>query len=381
MRLVYLASHPIQYHAPLFRALAGRCDFEAWFAHRQDAAGQAAAGYARPFEWDVELLDGYAHVFLRNVARRPSVSAFAGCDTPEVAARLAAQRPDALVVGGWNLKAYWQARAAARRLGIPVFARSDSQAMPGDGAWRRLLRQVLHRAALRGFDGFLAAGERSAGYLRGVGVAGARIAIVPHTIDVPRFAAARACRATLRAEHGAGSRTVFVFAGRLVPMKRVDLLLQAMGALPPDDAVLWVVGDGPLRGALEQEAAGLPVRFLGFRNQSEMPALLAAADVLVLPSERDTWGMVVNETLATGGRALVSASAGCGPDLSRFAPVVQVFPPGGLAAALVAAHAATAEGRDRATLEVARAAAIDWFAPARVAETLLRATRTGGAAA
>jgi glycosyltransferase involved in cell wall biosynthesis len=368
MKLIYLASHPIQYHAPLFRALAGRCAFEAWFAHRQDAQGQAAAGYATPFEWDVDVLSGFAGRFLHNVAREPSVQRFGGCDVPDIAGLLAQARPDALVVGGWNLKVYWQARRAARGLGIPVFARSDSQRMPGDGLVRRIGRQLVHRVMLRGFDGFLVAGTRSTDYLRGLGIPPARIAVVPHTIDVARFAAARARRDGVRAALDAGTRRVLLFVGRLVPMKRAGRLVAAMQGRDPGREVLWIVGDGPLRAALEAQAAstGAPVRFLGFRNQSELPELMAAADLLVLPSQRDTWGLVVNEALAAGTPALVDRSAGCAPDLGRFAPAVRVCDDD-LAAALGTPESAGA------ALEHARQQAVASFAPDAAASALLAA--------
>jgi glycosyltransferase involved in cell wall biosynthesis len=368
MKLVYLASHPIQYHAPLFRALHARCRFEAWFAHRQDAQGQAAAGYGTPFEWDVDVLSGFDSRFLDNVARVPSVQRFGGCDVPGVGEALAAARPDALVVGGWNLKVYWQALRAARRLRIPVFARSDSQRMPGDGLLRLASRQLVHRALLRRFDGFLVAGTRSADYLRGLGIRESRIAIVPHTIDVERFAAARARREATRAALGAEGRRVLLFVGRLVPMKRVERLLAAVVARAEATDQLWIAGDGPLRAALEAQAAGCAgaVRFLGFRNQSELPDLMAAADLLVLPSQRDTWGLVVNEALAAGTPAVVDRSAGCAPDLGRFAPAVRVCDED-LAVALDASPA------DGAEVEAARARAVASFAPGTAAASMLAA--------
>jgi glycosyltransferase involved in cell wall biosynthesis len=58
------------------------------------------------------------------------------------------------------------------------------------------------------------------------------------------------------------------------------------------------------------------VRFAGFLNQTEMARAYAAADLLVLPSEaRETWGLVVNEAMASGRAAIVSSAAGCTPDL------------------------------------------------------------------
>lgn len=371
MRLVYLASHPIQYHSPLFRALARQCDFEAWFAHRQDAAGQSAAGYGTAFEWDVELLGGYRHRFLHNVAGKPSVGRFNGCNTPEVADWLTQTRPQALVVGGWNLRSYWQAIAAAKRLRIPVFARSDSQSQPGDGRWRRLLRQIVHRPLLRSLDGFLAAGVHANAYLRTLGVPSRRIHVVPHTVDVARFAAGVPLRAATREALDAGERLAVLFVGRLVLGKRVDMLIEAVRGLSRHNVVLWIVGDGPQRAVLQAQAAkaGIAVGFLGFRNQTELPALYAAADLLVLPSDSETWGLVVNEALAAGCNALVSPAVGCGPDLSAFGPAVLVCGPGveGLRSGLCD----MLSGADPAARSVARAAAVAAFAPDEAARRLL----------
>ena len=98
MRLGILTSHPIQYQAPWFRALAGSLDLEVFFAHRQAAQEQADFGTA--FEWDVDLLSGYPHRFLRNVSQRPGVNHFSGCDTPELATIIQRGGFTAFVVSG-----------------------------------------------------------------------------------------------------------------------------------------------------------------------------------------------------------------------------------------------------------------------------------------
>ena len=71
MRLGVLATHPIQYHAPLYRSLARELDLQVYFAHQQSAEGQAKAGFGVAFEWDVPLLDGYEYQFLENRAKEP----------------------------------------------------------------------------------------------------------------------------------------------------------------------------------------------------------------------------------------------------------------------------------------------------------------------
>jgi glycosyltransferase involved in cell wall biosynthesis len=79
-----------------------------------------------------------------------------------------------------------------------------------------------------------------------------------------------------------------------------------------------MVGDGPLRAECERRTREqhLPAAFSGFLNQSRLPDAYAAADVLVLPSDAgETWGLVVNEAMASGRPAVVSRAAGCCEDL------------------------------------------------------------------
>ena len=69
LRLAVLASHPVQYYAPMFQELARRLELEVFYAHQATPDQQAAAGFGQAFEWDVDLLSGYRHTFLKNVAR------------------------------------------------------------------------------------------------------------------------------------------------------------------------------------------------------------------------------------------------------------------------------------------------------------------------
>jgi len=112
--------------------------------------------------------------------------------------------------------------------------------------------------------------------------------------------------------------TVFLFAGKFIPKKRVMDLLEAAAGVPEARVVL--VGDGPLREKLKARAERPDltgrVEFVGFKNQMELPAYLAAADCLVLPSDgTETWGLIVNEAMACGKPAIVSEACGCEPDL------------------------------------------------------------------
>jgi glycosyltransferase involved in cell wall biosynthesis len=324
MHLGIVTSHPIQYQAPLFRALAECINLTVYFAHQATAANQAEAGFDTSFDWDINLTTGFPHSFLENVSRRPSITRFTGCDTPSIGKVLTADKVDVLAVCGWHLKSYLQAAKAGRSLRIPVMARTDSHLDTPRSLVKRALKAIGYPIFLRQFAMFLPAGRQSAQYLRRYWVPESRIRIVPYCIDVGAFSSAadrgRANRERLRVEFGAvNGESLVLFVGKLINLKNIPILIEALAVLRASGRAvrLVVVGSGPLAGELANMANAclLPVTFVGFVNQSRMPEVYAAADVLVLPSSSETWGLVVNEAFACKLPAIVSDRVGCGPDM------------------------------------------------------------------
>lgn len=324
MHLGIVTSHPIQYQAPLFRALAERVDLTVYFSHQATGKDQAEAGFELGFDWDTDLTNGFQHTFLENVASRPGITQFAGCDTPSIGTILAADKVEVVAVYGWHFKSYLQAAKAGRRLRIPVMARTDSHLAAPRPLAMRAVKAIVQPVFLRQFDMFLATGTRSAQYLRRYRVPESRIRIVPYCIDVDAFASAaargRADRERLRAEFGAAhDESIVLFVGKFIALKEIPTLIDAMARLVASGQAvrLVLVGSGPLAGELAAmaNARSLPVTFVGFVNQTRLPEVYAAADVLVLPSSSETWGLVVNEAFACGVPAVVSDRVGCGPDM------------------------------------------------------------------
>jgi glycosyltransferase involved in cell wall biosynthesis len=339
MRLGVLATHPIQNHAPIFRELARHCDLTVYFAHRQTPEGQAQAGFGVPFEWDVDLLSGYESAFLDNRSRRPATNRFFGCDTPGIDEAIGRGRFDAFMVTGWGMKTYWQAVMACRRRNVPVLIRGDSQLPAQRRPALRLAKELIYPRLLGLFDGFLYVGRRNREYLRHYGIADRRLFFSPHCVDNDSFAAAAEAERkapSFRGADAAATKSV-LFAGKLVERKRPFDVIRALALAATQGcrAEAVFVGAGELEGSLRQEAAssGVPAIFHGFQNQSRMPSLYAAADLLVLPSDHlETWGLVVNEAMACGVPAVVSDAVGCGPDLIDPGRTGAVFPLGDVTA-------------------------------------------------
>jgi len=324
MRIGVLASHPIQYQAPLFRELAREVDLTVYFAHRQTAEGQARAGYGVAFDWDVDLLSGYASEFLQNQAKNPNVFNYGGCDTPEIATIIQKGDFDAFIVTGWYLKSYWQAIRACRRHGVPVLVRGDSQLHTPRSWLKRMAKKVVYRWIMRQFDGYLYVGKRNLEYLLYYGATRERCFFSPHFIDVDWFRTKshqtdeerRALRLSLGVQE---DEKLLLFVGRLVEMKCPSDLLKAAALLKAQGVAVRpvYVGSGRLEADLVKQAQrlGIKASFAGFKNQSELPVIYAAADLFILPSESETWGLTVNEAQACGTLAVISTAVGCMPDL------------------------------------------------------------------
>jgi len=107
---------------------------------------------------------------------------------------------------------------------------------------------------------------------------------------------------------------VVAFAGKFADIKRAEDLVSVSRLLPAGTHIM-MIGDGPNKARLRRAAKGLPVTFTGFLNQSQMPSALACADVIVLPSAVEAWGLIVNEAMACGCVPVVSDAVGCAPDL------------------------------------------------------------------
>ena len=341
MRIGILTSHPIQYQAPLFRALAKEVDLTVYFAHRQTAEGQARAGYGVAFEWDIDLLSGYSSQYLHNQAKDPNVFSFGGCDTPEIAGIIRNGTFDAFIVTGWYLKCCWQAIRACRRHEVPVLVRGDSQLSTQRSFLKRVIKELVYRWVMNQFDGFLYVGQRNLEYLLHYGAPRERCFYVPHFVDNVRFREMAAMSPAQREEVRASLEVVpgealLLSVGRLVEMKRPLDLLQAARLLLTNGTPVRVifVGSGPLESHIRTMAQSLnvPVSLPGFKNQTELPRIYAAADLFVLSSCNETWGLVVNEAMACGTPAVVSDAAGCMPDLIDEGATGRSYPMGNIPA-------------------------------------------------
>ena len=337
-RICVLNSHPIQYFAPLYRRINQTPDIEvvALYCSRAGLEPHSDSGFgAREVPWDIDLTTGYESVFMPNRSICPEIGRFWGLLNPGVMRELAQRRPDALWVHGHGYATHLLAVASARALGIPVLMRNDTHLALSRPPFRRALRQPVMRALYSQIEAFLAVGTRNREFYRSLGISDRRIFHVPYTVDNERFAKrtdGAAGAAALWEEYGLDPGLPLVlFVSKLVPGKRPADLLHALRTLRHDN-VPWqalFIGGGELESRLRAIARGDPhIHFIGFQNQSVLPAWYAAASVFVAPYVNEAWGLVVNEAMASGTPVIASEELGCAPDLIVEGKTGYLYPAG-----------------------------------------------------
>ena len=354
VRLTIVMTHPVQYMSPWFRHIA---------AHRADVDltvlygafpdhEQQGAGFGTGFQWDVPLTDGYRFEVCAKAAGKSFDSdTFRGIDVPDIERWIRGTRPDVVLVPGWHSIMQVRALRACRRLGVPVLYRGDSTLVSGPRgllrpAWALRTRHMLNR-----FDGYLSVGVHADRYLRSFGIPDPLIVRSPHCVDNDRFQGAANRlrhgdgRAAARLAIGATEHDfVVLFAGKLQEVKRPLDAVRSVAQLGPS-AVLMMTGDGPLQPVCRAEAdrLGVRLRSTGFLNQTELPSAFAAADCVIVPSARESWGLIVNEALASGVPCVVTTGVGCVPDLVVEGETGHAAAPGDVDA--MATHLASVRGR------------------------------------
>ncbi len=242
--------------------------------------------------------------------------------------------PQVIICGGYNYAASWEALLWARRHRAAFVLWSESNGRDARPGWA--LVEWLKFYFLMHCDGFVVPGKASFEYLKSLGCSEASILTAPNAVDNAFFAAqaenVRARATEFREKRKLPSRYI-LFVGRLVREKGIFDLLQAYAKLESSlrsEVGLVFAGDGACREELAETAKRInpgTVCFPGFAHREDLAGFYALADVLVMPTHSDPWGLVVNEAMACGLPIIVSDVAGCSADLVEDGWNGYVVPP------------------------------------------------------
>ena len=311
--------NPIQYHTPLYQSLAarGRVDLDVLFLSDRGYRPSLDSDFGIPVAWDIDLLSGYNHDFMlrhhqqRSAARRIRIL------------NNWIMTHDAIVIHGYSNPWMLLATAICRIHSIPYLLRGDSGPRGQSTGLSRRIRDITARMVVSRSACGLAIGQLNEAFYRRYRAP--RITFAPYSVDDERFARKPAVtRSDLLGRWGLDiRRPVILFCGKLYSGKRPLDVVKAIRDLPVEVNTIFV-GDGVLADVIRASLKPGEGVVTGFVNQSELPAYYHAADILVLPSEVEKWGLVINEAMAAGVLPVVSDQVGAAPDL--VAGIGEVYP-------------------------------------------------------
>ncbi|MFD2569439.1 glycosyltransferase family 4 protein [Spirosoma soli] len=250
--------------------------------------------------------------------------------------RAKAYKPDVINLTGYYDPAQLMLLVWAKRRGIRVIIQNESTVADHErGGWKERLKRWIFSQC----DGFFCFGSSSADYLIQLGVRPEQILLRKSAVDNNALLSAyqRALPTRLAQQKALGlCANNFVFVGRLIDFKNLPSLINAFAEARRQsiESAGWgliMLGDGPQYDALIRQVANLNlsdwVKILPGRPWFKVPDVLALANVLVLPSRSEPWGLVVNEAMACGMPVLVSNRCGCVQDLVHDGQNGLVFDP------------------------------------------------------
>jgi glycosyltransferase involved in cell wall biosynthesis len=351
-RVLAVAARPVQYMSPIFRRMAQHPQLDLHVAYCTLRGAEAAHDpeFGAIVQWDIPLLEGYSWTHVPN--RGSGAESFFGLRNPGIWKLIREGNYHAvLCFTGYVCASFWIAYFAVRQSRTAFLFGADTTTLtPLDGRmWKRHVKRVVWPRLFGLADQVIVPSSGSRDLMLSLGIASERVTLTPYPVDNDWWMqrSSHIDRTAVRANWGASANdTVILFCAKLQPWKRPHDLLRAFAHARLPNALLVFAGEGPLRAQLESEATALGiaerVRFLGFVNQSQLPAVYTASDLMVLPSVYDAFGVVVNEAMLCGCPVAVSDRVGAGPDL--VAPVCPelIYPCGdtdALASILQRAHA------------------------------------------
>ncbi len=333
--------------------------------------------------WDTPVLEGYPWVHLPNRSPAAKLGRFFGLINPGVWNLVRKGRFDAVILPGYFYSTAWIALAAAKWTGTPVFFLTDSHGLRSWRAqttWKIRFKKRLVTRIFSLADAIMVSSSGGAKYLESLGFPADHIFLIPTAVDNDWWTmqAEKADRDSLRSAWKIpGNGTVALFCAKLQRWKGPMDLLEAFAGANVPNSYLVYAGDGPERTNLERRAGELGlvdrVRFLGFVNQSRLPATYCAADLFVLPSLFEPFGLVVNEAMLCGLPVAVSDRVGAKFDLVRPGENGYVFAAGNVEELAAVLREILADPEKRASMGAAARRRMDTWSPREYTDSIVRA--------
>lgn len=323
-RLAIVISHPIQYFVSLYRILSESDDLQVkvFFGSKIGITEYYDKHMGVMLKWNTDLVSGYDHEFLAEADRITKLGFFK-LNNPSITKALSDFKPDVIHTHGYASLTVLRALIWGRSNNIPVMLSSDNSLLYRRPKFKEYCKKFILSKLFKSYKSILTTGNNNQAYFENYGVNASKLFLSPFVVnDVDynkAFANKAAIQSSLKRKYDIDDdEIVLLQSGKLVPWKNPADLLDALEAALKHynitkKLVVFFAGGGPLLKELEEKAksAKLRVVFGGFINSKEMPDVYALADVFVMPSSKEPYGMSAREAICLGLPVIASDQVGC----------------------------------------------------------------------
>lgn len=338
-KVLVVASHPTPYSVSFWRLMAENAELDLLVAYlsMQGVEKTMDESFGVELVWDVPLLDGYKWIHLPNKSPQPGLGKFFGLINPQLWELIAKENFDVIMCySGYAYASFWLLVAACKKFKVPfIFSTDASNIKPRSGSWKLKIKKVILPLLFNLAQVIIVSSTPGKKMVASVGFPENRIVITPSVVDNDWWSeqANQVNPDDVKQKLGIPlSAFIILYVAKLQPWKRPEDLLIAFSKLTEKNSYLLFAGDGILKENLLLKAEELDIKnrviFLGFVNQSQLPAIYKSTDVFVLPSEYEPFGVVVNEAMVCGCVPVTSDRVGAHYDLIKDGENGFVYPCG-----------------------------------------------------
>lgn len=289
MRVLFLTNIPSPYRIDFFNELGKTCELTVIF--------ERATALDREDEWLNSQSFSFKAVFLRGFkVGNDSALSF------QVLCKIKKNCYDVVIIGGYSTPTGMLAILTMRTKKIPFILNSDGGFIKDDSIYKGgVKRYFISRAAW-----WLSSGQGTKDYLAHYGAHKERIFIYPFTSlrekDISATPAKHEEKILLRDKLGISGSKVVLCVGQFIHRKGFDTVIDAWAQVPKDFTLI-IVGSGPDRIKYENMIADRQlsnIKIVGFQSKQMLKQYYRAADLFLMPTREDIWGLVINEAMAQG---------------------------------------------------------------------------------
>jgi len=322
-KVAWFVTHPIQYYSPMYKTISNdkEIDLIVYYFSDFSIKGYEDKEFGKTIKWDIPLLEGYKSKVLKNYASKQHGSFFSYMNFG-IYTEIKKHNYDLVVIHGWNTFSHLLVILSCLLTSTPYSLRGDTNSFDEESrtGFKQNLRKLFLKTIFNKASAIFYIGEQNKKFYEFFDVNEKRMFNMPFAVDNNYFKNYVTQINVSNEKELLGIKKdmkVILFSGKLIAKKQCDLLINALSKNKSSQYILIVLGDGKDKKNLEILAhkRNVNILFLGFINQKDIPKYYWIADIFVLPSNYEPWGLSINEAMNCECAIVVSDKVGAKDDL------------------------------------------------------------------